>query len=504
MNFEPRRTNIMAKKAAPKSTARDSAGKNATAKKPVAAKAPTAKATSTPVAKKAAAKSAPASKAKAALASATKKTALAKASASTAKATTPVKALAVRAKRSSGPALRHLPPGVKFFELSRLMVIAIDGNSELVQKAQNGPNGPWAKAWSPVAPGTYAIMATGLTRDGRVAVVAQPSGGPQLVFITEDANQVGPIEKWNPPVNIGAVPGATGYQSMSMARDADGLIEIFVVTANGQIWWIRENPPKVVEKTVTVTPPGTDKPITITVQELAPPDKPWSDWQQIPGSVVAISAKRQGDGRIVLFGINSGLNLYRCQQSVARTTAVGQWTPWVMMNTPTTGTFVGMSPVLGPGGGLNFFGLTSNGQVVHTRQQPAGSDTWTPWATPGFSRTPIYTLASGIQGDNDIVLVGSDRSFVHQFNAQNSARTQNWTGWRDFSSSDSNVEFKLDYNADGRLMLFSHATRSPAGGGLWAKRQTAFDSTEWDLDWDQLADGGIRRFSVVRDLTPPV
>jgi hypothetical protein len=504
MNFEPRRTNIMAKKAAPKSTARDSAGKNATAKKPVAAKAPTAKATSTPVAKKAAAKSAPASKAKAALASATKKTALAKASASTAKATTPVKALAVRAKRSSGPALRHLPPGVKFFELSRLMVIAIDGNSQLVQKAQNGPNGPWAKAWSPVAPGTYAIMATGLTRDGRVAVVAQPSGGPQLVFITEDANQVGPIEKWSPPVNIGAVPGATGYQSMSMARDADGLIEIFVVTANGQIWWIRENPPKVVEKMVTVTPPGTDKPITITVQELAPPDKPWSNWQQIPGSLVAISAKRQGDGRIVLFGINSGLNLYRCQQSLARTTAVSQWTPWVMMNTPTTGTFVGMAPVLGPGGGLNFFGLTSNGQVVHTRQQPAGSDTWTPWATPGFSRTPIYTLASGIQGDNDIVLVGSDRSFVHQFNAQNSARTQNWTGWRDFSNSDSNVEFKLDYNADGRLMLFSHATRSPAGGGLWAKRQTAFDSTEWDLDWDQLADGGIRRFSVVRDLTPPV
>lgn len=502
----------MAKKAAPKSRAPEGASKKpapAAVKKSTAAKAPAAKAASAPVAKKAAARAAPASKAKAAAAPAAKKQAVVSASVSktkTASATPPKsgKALAVRAKRSSAPALRHLPPGAKFFELSSLMVIAIDGDGKLVQKAQNGPNGPWAKTWSPIAPGTYAIMATGLTRDGRVAVVAQPSGGPQLVFITEDANQVGPIENWNQPVNIGAVPGASGYQSMSMARDADGLIEIFVVTANGQIWWIRENPPKLIDKKVTVTPPGTDKPITVTVQELAPPDKPWSDWQQIPGSVVAISAKRQGDGRIVLFGINSGLNLYRCQQSVARTTAVGQWTPWVMMNTPTTGTFVAMAPVLGPGGGLNFFGLTSNGQVVHTRQQPAGSDSWTPWATPGFSRTPIYTLASGIQGDNDIVLVGSDRSFVHQFNAQNSARTQNWTGWRDFSNSDSNVEFKLDYNADGRLMLFSHATRSPAEGGLWTKRQTGLDSTEWDLDWDQLADGGIRRFSVVRDLTPPV
>lgn len=383
------------------------------------------------------------------------------------------------------------------------MVIAIDGGNKLVQKAQSGPNGPWAKAWEPIAAGTYAIMATGLTRDGRVAVVAQPSGGPQLVFITEDANQVGPVEKWNAPVNIGAVPGATGYQSMSMARDTDGLIEVFVVTSVGQIWWLRQNPPKLVDKRVTITPPGTDKPITVTVQEQAPPDKPWSDWQQIPGGLVAISARRQGDGRIVLFGINSTLNLYRCQQSVARTTNVGEWSKWVMMNTPATGPFIGMAPVLGPSGGLNFFGLTNNGQVVHTRQQPAGSETWTPWATPGFSRTGINTLASGIQGDNDIVLVASDHSLIHQFNAQNSARTQNWTGWRDFSRSDARVEFKLDYNADGRLMLFSHAAAAPAGGGLWAKRQTALDSTEWDIDWEQLADGGIRRFSVVRDLTPP-
>ncbi|WP_395446288.1 hypothetical protein ACHMW7_02375 (plasmid) [Aminobacter sp. UC22_36] len=404
----------MAKKAAPKSKAPEGAGKKAAA---AAAKKP------------AAVKAAPASKAKSAAEAAAKKLAVARAPASTTKAASapapkPGKTLAVRAKRSSAPALRHLPPGTKFFELSRLMVVALDGGSKLVQKAQSGPNGPWAKAWSPIAPGTYAIMATGLTRDGRVAVVAQPSGGPQLVFITEDANQVGPVEKWNAPVNIGAVPGAAGYQSMSMARDADGLIEVFVVTANGQIWWIRENPPKIVDKRVTITPPGTDKPITVTVQEQAPPDKPWSDWQQIPGSLVAIVARRQGDGRIVLFGINSTLNLYRCQQSVARTTAVGQWTPWVMMNTPTTGTFIGMAPVLGPSGALNFFGLTNNGQVVHTRQQPAGSETWTPWATPGFSRTGINTLASGIQGDNDIVLVASDHSLIHQFNAQNSARTR--------------------------------------------------------------------------------
>ncbi|WP_432288566.1 hypothetical protein SLT36_29335 (plasmid) [Aminobacter sp. BA135] len=443
----------MAKKAAPKSKAPEGAGKKAApaaAKKPAAAKAPAAKTVAAPVAKKTAVKSAPASKAKSAAAPAPKKQAAAKATASKVKAASaaavkPSKALAVRPNRSSAPALRHLPPGVKFFELSRLMVVAIDGGSNLVQKAQNGPNGPWAKAWTPVAPGTYAIMATGLTRDGRVAVVAQPSGGPQLVFITEDANQVGPIEKWNPPVNIGAVPGATGYQSMSMARDADGLIEIFVVTANGQIWWIRENPPKLVEKTVTVTPPGTDKPITVTVQEQAPPDKPWSDWQQIPAawSPYRPSARATGASS--------------CSASIRVSTSIVA-SNLSRARRPSPSGRLGDDEHVddrhvcrhgagdGPGGGLNFFGLTSNGQVVHTRQQPAGSDTWTPWATPGFSRTPIYTLASGIQGDNDIVLVGSDRSFVHQFNAQNSARTQNWTGWRDFSNSDGNVEFKLDYN----------------------------------------------------------
>ncbi|RUZ51210.1 hypothetical protein EN947_40035, partial [Mesorhizobium sp. M7A.F.Ca.US.003.02.2.1] len=141
------------------------------------------------------------------------------------------------------PIYQHKPAGASFFELSRLMVVGIDSaKGQLIQKAQDAPNGSWPAAWSFIAPGGWVIMTAGLTRDGRVAVVAQPSGTTNLSFITEDANQIGPVEKWTAPMSIGTPPGATSYQKLSMARDADGRIEVFVTDNQGRIWWIYQNP----------------------------------------------------------------------------------------------------------------------------------------------------------------------------------------------------------------------------------------------------------------------
>ena len=398
----------------------------------------------------------------------------------------------------------HMPPGSSFFELSRLMVVGIDSaRGQLIQKAQTSPNGPWAQDWSPIAPGAFVIMTGGLTKDGRVAVVAQQSGSPDLVFITEDANQVGPVDKWNPPVGIGAAPGASGYQKLSMARDADGRIEIFVTDNQGRIWWIYQNPDVVVQKQVTVTPPGTTTPIVVTVDDLAPPAKPWSDWQQIPGGLVAITALRQADGRIALFGINSGLHLYRCQQSKAQAFKPADWTQWVQIDNASTGLFTEMAPVVGPLGATNLFAMTQSGQVLHTRQSPAGSDNWTNWATPGYSRVPRYTLCAGIQGDGDIVLAASDQQHVHSFNAQYDAATQSWSGWRDFNASSANTRLSLNYNADGRLALFSMMIQNDGTNGLWTINQVAIDSSEWEYAWTLLAGGNLKQIAVVRDLTPP-
>ncbi|TGQ74622.1 hypothetical protein EN829_006345 [Mesorhizobium sp. M00.F.Ca.ET.186.01.1.1] len=409
--------------------------------------------------------------------------------------------------RRSGPAsvYQHMPAGSSFFELSRLMVVGIDSAAgRLIQKAQDGPNGSWPAAWSIIAPGAWLIMTAGLTKDGRVAVVAQLSGTTKLSFITEDANQVGPIDKWNPPADIGAPPGATSYQKLTMANDADGRIEVFATDNQGRIWWIYQNPDQIVQVQKTITPPGTTTPIVVTVDVLAPPAQPWSDWQQLNGQLVTVTAIRQGDGRIALFGINSGLHLYRCQQTKPQAFKVSDWTQWAQIDTGQTGGFTEMAPVVGPLGATNLFALTQNGQVLHTRQQPAGSDTWTAWATPGYSRVPKYTLAAGIQGDGDIVLVSSDQQRVHEFNAQWDAYTQNWSGWRDFNASQASTRLSLNYNADGRLALFSLMLIPDGTQGLWTLNQVAIDSSEWEFEWTALTTSNLKQIVVVRDLTPPV
>ncbi|MEZ2328458.1 hypothetical protein AB6802_01885 [Mesorhizobium sp. RCC_202] len=397
----------------------------------------------------------------------------------------------------------QLPSGTSFFELSRLMVVGIDNaKGQLIQKAQTSPNGPWAQDWTPIAPGAYMTMTAGVTKDGRVAIVAQQAGSPTLFFIAEDPNQAGPVEKWLAPVNIGAPPGAVVYQKLSMARDADGRVEIFLTDNLGRVWWIYQNPDVIVQVQKTITPPGTTTPIVVTADELRPPAQPWSAWIQLTGQLVAITALRQADGRIALFGINSALHLYRCQQAKAEALTVADWTPWVQIDAGYP--FTEMAPIVGPLGATNLFAMTQQGQVLHTKQQPAGSDTWTAWATPGYSRVPKYTLCAGIQGDGDIMLAASDQQHVHSFNAQYDAATQNWSGWRDFNFSVANTRLSLDYNADGRLALFSMMIQNDGTNALWTINQMAMDSSEWEWTWTMLAASNLKQVVVVRDLTPPV
>jgi len=392
-----------------------------------------------------------------------------------------------------------------FFEMSRLMVVAIEStSSRLIFKAQTKPNGPWATNWMPIdSTNTYTVSTSGLTRDGRVAVIGQTAKA--VMYIDEALVQVGGVETWNAPVSLGLPAGVTSMANLSMARDTDGRIEIFAVAANGTIWWIYQNPDQLVTKQVTITPPGTTTPIVVTVQERVPPATPWSSWIQIPGGLTSIVACRQGDGRIALAGINSGGHLYRCVQNIADAYKASDWTQWVQIDTGATGTMVLVAPIVGPLGSLHLFALTANGQIVHTLQRPAATENWTPWLMPGLSRSGFSALAAGLDGDGHLMLAASDNARIHSFNSQVSPTTLSWTGWRDFSNTSWPVQFFLDYNADGRLSLFSHWLLPPANGvgGLWVLSQATVDSTEWEYTWTELSPNNIKQFSVVRDLTPP-
>jgi hypothetical protein len=349
-------------------------------------------------------------------------------------------------------------------------------------------------------------MAAGLTGDGRVAIVAQTRSPPIEVFYIDEKPNT-PTQEWNAPVNLGRPAGSTALTTLSMALDADARIEVFATGNNGAIWWKYQNPNRIVQKTVTITPPGTTTPITITVDEIAPPLTPWSDWFQIPGGLAEIKALRMADGRIILFGINGAGFLYRNEQRVARAVQLSDWAGWVQMNDALTGTFLAgtLAPRLDRAGAVNLFAINKDNQVLHARQAPPGTVTWAVWTTPGIITGGVRAVAAGLDGDDHLVVVATDTRNSPNATTQLDVATQQWSGWTTFSLGlGSPPQIALDYNADGRLTFFVHNLPGPsAGDGLWLKSQMAFDSTEWEWGYTQLALDAIDQFAVVRDLTPP-
>jgi hypothetical protein len=409
------------------------------------------------------------------------------------------------AAQKKGPPFAPKPPF--FFELSRLMVVAINASGRLVYKAQTKPNGPWEANWTPIDNvHTFAGMAAGLTGDGRVAVVAQPPSGPGPFYIDEKPDT--PTQEWNTPVNLGPPPGSpAGFNFLTLAFDADGRVEVFGTGSNDTIWWKYQNPNRIVQKTVTITPPGTHTPITVTVDEVAPPLTPWSDWFQIPGGLRQIKALRNADGRIILFGVNANGHLYRNEQKVARALQPSDWAGWVQMDNPGSGTLLGgtMAPTLDLAGAANLFVINENSHILHARQAPPGTATWTGWTTPGLIRGGVRSVAAGIDGDGHVVVVATDDSSLHNMKMQLDVEAQQWSGWIIFSGDSGAAQIALDYNADGRLSFFSHRVglAPPGLGGVRLKSQMAFDSTEWEWGYTELAADGIKQYAVVRDLTPP-
>jgi hypothetical protein len=417
------------------------------------------------------------------------------------------KAAEGQVQKKKGPPFTPKPPF--FFELSRLMVVAIKGgtNGQLVYRAQTKPNGPWEASWTPIEGSqTFNAMAAGLTGDGRVAIVAQPTSNAGVLYIDEKQNTLN--EGWNAPVNLGKPAGVAQFYFLATTFDVDGRVEVFGTASDNGIWWKYQNPNRIVKKTVTRTPPGTNTPITVEVDEIAPPLTPWSDWYRLPGGLGQIKALRNADGRIILFGTNPGFNLYRSEQKVARATQPGDWTGWVQMDTPASGKIQlrTMAPVLDKAGAVNLFviGVASH-QIYHARQSPPCTQTWTGWSTPGLIRDGMHMVAAGIDGDDHLVVVGTDNKQLHNMNMQLDVETQHWSGWNAFATGGPTWT-ALDYNADGRLTFFSHLLTGlppPNYGGLWCMSQMVIDSTEWDLTWTELAADGIHDYAVVRDLTPP-
>jgi YD repeat-containing protein len=404
------------------------------------------------------------------------------------------------------------PEGEALFELSRLMAVALDKSGHLVSRAQTRPNGPWEGDWTTIDKSqTYTGMTAGIIGDGRVAAIARrTTQGNGLSYVVE-AVDCTKVERWDPPVDLGMPSGVSAFRNVAMKLDADSRLEIFAIDGadvdqgGGRIWWKYQNPIGIERKEVTVTPPGTRTPVTVAVDVVVPPKKPWSEWFVLSGALTQLIAGRMSDGRLVLFGVNKLGHLYRGEQRERRALQPGDWSNWVRMDEaigPIAAVGRPVAVARDSAGFLNLFAVARGNQVLHARQTKPNASNWTDWSTPGYLRQGVKSMAVGLDGSGRLVLVASDGTNLN-VNLQWDAKAQQWSGWNLLQETAPPLAtLALDYNADGRLTLFEH--RVPTSG-LRCVSQMVRDSTEWELNWAQLAgdNPGLQDCVVVRDLTPP-
>lgn len=395
-----------------------------------------------------------------------------------------------------------------FAELSRLMVVGInvDEGNKLVWAAQAAPNGPWSTSWTPVNDGAYNLLGTGSTTDGRVAMVVQTNDSKSVQYIDEKEDNTGQTENWNDPVDLGMPDGLAGFIQLAMTRDAGGRIEIFGVDdSGGNVWWIYQNPPKIVDKTEEITPPGADEPITVHVQVPEPPDEPWSAWTPLEGEHIArITVTNNADGRVMLIGMGQNPEeraVYVNSQTVASTLQADQWSGWKRIDDAHSGS-AGSQPtaVLDKQGAVNIFMIGDLAEVVQVRQQPPGSDSWSSWARPGMTGGVLFNVTAAFDGDGDVSLMAVGEHSQLYYNQQRDSLTQQWFGWQQIGKVNGFGTIMMDYNADGRLTYFQGLSRT---NGLDYVSQFVTDATSWDAGFSPLAESGIFTYGVVRDLTPP-
>ncbi|WP_422372778.1 hypothetical protein [Hoeflea sp.] len=401
-------------------------------------------------------------------------------------------------------------PGLTpFAELSRLMLVGIDANQDnhILWTAQSMPNGPWSGAFATVSDNAYLVLGTGLTMDGRVAMAALTDASPATVHYIDEAPQApGGEQRWNVPVDLGLPEGVEGFAQIAMQRDADGRIEIFGVDGEtGSVWWKYQNPDKIVDTTEEVIPPGSATPMTVNVKVSAPPDSPWGDWIQLPGSGLArMTVANDINSRLTLVATSDNpdaTEVFVNAQTEDRVLETSGWTGWIRIDDAASGT-AGSLPtaVLDPEGFLNIFMVGAASQVVQTRQTEPAKTTWSQWHQVSIINAAVVNVTSAFDSNGNIVLVALDENLGLYANYQTDVQTQTWSGWQRIGTAPDFGVVAMDYNADGALSYFQGETTT---NGVKFISQMAPGSTHWSAGWTTLADNGIFTYGIVRDLTPP-
>lgn len=418
-------------------------------------------------------------------------------------------AAAAKAKKKTTQKLVGVTPGTQVnFANFQLFIGAINTSGNLVFKNQTKANGPFNKSWTAINKKTYETLSCATTADGRVAMVATDAKTGDVNYIAETKVGSGTSGRWLPAENL-STPTGQIFKQVVLTRDKAALDNVFGVTGNNNqqsIWWKYRNPDVVVMKKEKVTPPGSDKPITITVPVLEPPKKPWSDWVNIngilEGNLNGLRATNNANGLIVLSGVYFNGITWTCQQMIDDKTGKTTWSAWT---NPGDNPYISsgdLTPVLTTDDRISMFSSTNDG-ILRSAQTVPGAATWDAWSQPGEIPDNVANQACHLDGDGNLylaVLNFAGKGMQNQIYGalQTNTDARQWTSWQPITLVPAATHLEMDYNADGALTLFAYDSASTT---LRAKKQVLPNSTEWHFSWAELGTD-VKCFSITKDLTP--
>jgi hypothetical protein len=362
--------------------------------------------------------------------------------------------------------------------LYRQFISGIDQSHKLTYTRQMHSNGIFDPSWYQVNSNDYnGATSAGMTIDGRVALLAMLSDGSKLHYIMEklDEDHVhsSGAAEWTDPEEIDFPDGVSLFSQLLLIRGYGDLDNIFGVTSDGDIWWKTQNPYKIVEKTETVTPPGASDPITVTVNEQELPDEPWSDWMQLTSKVSRIYGAQNGDGTIVLCGVDNDTHkVYVSQQDIENPQSSDDWLSWFQITNFQANM---VKPVLDGEGFMNLFMVAygEDNYLYRSRQVSIGQNEYTPikeLPVPSENMTHfnLHTDSNNMismimQGEN------SDDGYSKLYSimqteggAPSATASEQWTDWVyiEKANGPTGSLLSMDIMPDGTLNLYIWATQT--------------------------------------------
>lgn len=381
----------------------------------------------------------------------------------------------------------------------RILVAAINRAGELIYADQLSENGPMPQEFTRLGTQSYtsANLQASTTMDGYVSILAARSENHHLMYFAESRSDTGG-GRFSDPEDLGLPKSTSGFDGTNLINGLNGLANIFGVTPGHEpeTWWKFENPYTVETVTEFVTPPGMKQPIEVTVQEVVPPSQRWSDWAQIPGKMVSVSAANNADGRIFLAGLDDqgcpSLNV----QTDKDPDSPEFWSGWTPLD-PGVGTVSQIEMMLDANSLLHIF--ASCGQNIYMKvQTEVGKTSFTDWVMFAMYSAPVNGFAVGAGVDGLLCLtaqIGTKGPTAIFGSYQLPDAPNSWSQPAKFATNPALSELVLQPNADARISLFA---RSAETGLLRSLDQVI--GNFWSVEWKTLH-AEICNFATTQDVS---